>query len=647
MSNFSLLASLGLNTEAFQRGISTARGQSDSFKQTLGSLRGALMTLGLGAMARQAIDAGSKISDLSVQLNINSTALQVLQRATQDAGASQGSLERTLRNVQQRTQEAINGNTSYAEAFGRLGISVEEFKNLSPEKMFEVVARAQRDATDQGAAYNDVARILGQRAGPEMQEVLQRVAREGFDNLSESMIESGRVMNERAVVAADALSDAMGQMKDRMTVMIANVLPGLSGALGIVSQGWGVIWDLLRGNLRTINNLGTAIGALIAAALTPLVTKFQILGDAAMAAFHAIRGDFSEARASLRDVGDGVRQLSDDYATMAEDIVAAGSEFIQNTKDNFGEFFDDVADRNTEFEKSWDTLMSQFSKRAETGANEAGSKLNMLNNVDLSGLDSEAAGAQGEVAGIGTSAEAALRKIMQINTADLSAARSEMASVESEIARVTGEINSTRQAILNLNQSDLDDLLSEFGVTASQVQGLLQSRIASGLFDGGVQGSNAVETAMTDAISTLRQRARQVGDELGRGPSNADINRIIQLFRSVQAQSAFLANVPETVGSLANELRGLNGELSTLQNRRDALDSEIASLNASMDSVSSAISGKAAEIRAIQIPGSVFGGTNGTPAAGAGFTGIDSALATANTHLASIDRKLDGIFVNQ
>jgi hypothetical protein len=177
MAKTEIKSEISLNTTKFQRGLAKSQKGINNFAanaiKKFGAIAGAA---GLGMLARSAIDLGSKISDMAVQLNIGTTELQVLDFAAREAGVGTEIMARALRNVQLRTEEAIKGNKSYGDAFVQLGINVNEFKKLKTEEKLEAIAIAQSKATDKAAAYNAVSRILGEKAGPALQEVLQNLA---------------------------------------------------------------------------------------------------------------------------------------------------------------------------------------------------------------------------------------------------------------------------------------------------------------------------------------------------------------------------------------------------------------------------------------------------------------------------------------
>ncbi len=251
MARASIQTDLSLDTTRFQRGLAKSQKSIKSFVSSgvkqFGALAGAT---GLGAMAKSAIDLGSKISDMAVQLNIGATELQVLEFAAREAGVEVSVMERALRNVQLRTQEAINGNKSYGKAFERLGIDINEFNKLPTEKKLEAVAVAQKNAKDQTAAYNDVAIILGQRAGPAMQEVLQNLAGpKGYGGLEAAAKRANEVMSDEAIAKMDKAADTIESFKRKLTVLSAEVLSDFTDGLKIMG-GW---LDKLRGKMEAFD----------------------------------------------------------------------------------------------------------------------------------------------------------------------------------------------------------------------------------------------------------------------------------------------------------------------------------------------------------------------------------------------------------
>ena len=237
MAKFSLLAMIGANTSAYQRGIQKAETRTQRFGKAVRGLGPILAGVGFASMARNALNMGERITNLSRQLNTNAEALQVLQFAQEKTGASSGALERAIRNVQIRTQQAVDGNKSYSEALARLGIDANEFIKLPTERKLEAIAKASAGATDGSQAYADVARILGERAGPELQGVLDELAK-GFESVDKQARDAGNVMDAEFAASLEKASTKLEQLQKRMTVVTGSLAGGflkLGEAIGDVT----------------------------------------------------------------------------------------------------------------------------------------------------------------------------------------------------------------------------------------------------------------------------------------------------------------------------------------------------------------------------------------------------------------------------
>jgi len=216
---------LDLDQTGFQTGLNRAQSRLKKFSgMAKGFLGAAGIAGGLSLLSRSAIETGSKISDLAKQTRTTTEGIQVLTEASRDAGVEMGILERALRNITLRTQQAKDGNKRYAESIDRLNLNIEEFSKLPTERKLEQIAKAYQDAGKSQEAFNDVSIILGERAGPALLEVIERLASEGFDNLSTSMKNANRIMTEDTVASLDKAADKIEEWKQRSVVAMGAVL---------------------------------------------------------------------------------------------------------------------------------------------------------------------------------------------------------------------------------------------------------------------------------------------------------------------------------------------------------------------------------------------------------------------------------------
>lgn len=228
-------------------GLAQSKRSLDTFSKDINrqfaALGGIGLTAGLTMLTKKAIDLGSALSDSATRTRTNVEAYQALDYAQRIAGGSSGALERALRNVSNRTEEAANGNKTYLEALQRLGLANNEFISLPTEMKLEQLAKAYTSAENQSRAFADVSIILGERAGPELTEVLGRLATEGLDGVSEAAREAGEVIDKDLIVKLDEAADKIQGFQRRAQVGAAEGLgwfqafgEGLGAAAGMATN---------------------------------------------------------------------------------------------------------------------------------------------------------------------------------------------------------------------------------------------------------------------------------------------------------------------------------------------------------------------------------------------------------------------------
>jgi prefoldin subunit 5 len=651
MANFSLLAKLGLDTKAFNSGLKSAEGRVNKFKAVLSKLGPVLGGIGLTKLATDAINLGSSISDMAVQLRIGAEQLQVLEFAARKAGVETSIMERSIRNVQLRTQQGIEGNKSYANAYKVLGLSIEAVNKLPAEQKLETIARAAKGAKDQQAAYNAVARILGERAGPKMMEILDDLAKEGFPALARAAKDAGEVMDLETIQKMDDAADTLESFKRKVTVASAFIINKVMNLGVIFRDSFGHIGDAmvslsikLDAFVKFLGNSFSIVLSPVMDGLSSLVMGFEALG-------HAMVGDFDGFRITMKKGERIAEDASRRLLEIPKNLGDAYRETDQIMKDVNEVMEVDTKRRNENIAQAFKDFFGLIEKESEnTSKNISGDAQSM----------------EGSLYGTAGAAAATAEELAKMNKARMDDLKSELDSVHDSIESVESKIDSTKHKILDLNSSNLDELLETFGVTAEELGNELEKQINASGKTSSEMSADELERAYGKAIANIRARIR---DEMGSDafsdsfsgimPDEAELDQIMQLMKTVSQQSAALAEAPETVKSLTEELQAYNEELGVLQQKESELEAEITELDSTLEAVSEAVengagkisteadalagalSTKASEISNIVIPGAKLDGGESL------MTDIGSRLDTTNDYLKSIDQSLQGKFVNQ
>ena len=367
MAKTEIQASVGLDTTKFQRGLAKSQKSINNFAanaiKKFGAIAGAA---GLGMLARSAIDLGSKISDMAVQMNIGTDELQTLEFAAREAGVGVEVMARALRNVQLRTEEAINGNKSYGDAFKALGIDVNEFKKLSVEKRMEAIAIAQRDAADSGAAYNAVSRILGEKAGPALQEVLQKLAGpEGYGGLEAAAKRAGEVMSKDTIAKMDEAADRIESFKRKMTVMAGEVMAFVMPAFQMFFGGLGATSDMFAMLTGKAMSFFGFLSRSVGIVMQPAIKSFAALSRGAEAAGLAMSGNVNDARKAAKESVDLAKGAFETLKDVLEEIGKNWKRATEEMELDSAAFEKSTKERAGKMKKAWADLKGEKAKATE------------------------------------------------------------------------------------------------------------------------------------------------------------------------------------------------------------------------------------------------------------------------------------------
>ena len=391
MANFSLLAKMGLDTKAFQTGLNNAQTKMGKFKKMASSLGPILGGIGLSKLATDAINLGSKISDMAVQLRISAEALQILEFAARKAGVETSIMERAIRNVQLRTQQAIEGNKQYAEAFENLGLSMEDFNKLPAEQKLEAIAVAYQKATDKNSAYNAVARILGEKAGPKMMEILGDLADEGFPELARAAKDAGEVMDDELIAKMDRAADRIESFKRKVTVASAFIIEKVMAFGTIFIESFGHIGDAMATLSIKMNEFLKFLGSSLMSTLDPAIQAFEAFALSIKAAGQAASGDFSGAKDSIDAAKKAAKNAGKELLNIPKEIKAA-----YDAADHAMKAANDIMEKDTKErnQKIADSFKELFGILDEESKN-AGEKINENLKPDIPISEGEGGGEGG------------------------------------------------------------------------------------------------------------------------------------------------------------------------------------------------------------------------------------------------------------
>lgn len=205
--------------------------------RALGALGIGLSVAGLVNIARQAIEAGSRIADMAGQLNISAEALQAFNAAADESGVGAESLQAAIARLNESIGEAVGGNKTAIKAFADLGVSFRDVDGnaVSAEQAIADLAAAYVDAEDKTKFLADVTDVMGRQAG-RLGPIFDEVAKGGLQAFIDKQRELGLVAGEDTIAVLDQLGDAFDRLGTRVSVMAQEATAELARFFGFVER---------------------------------------------------------------------------------------------------------------------------------------------------------------------------------------------------------------------------------------------------------------------------------------------------------------------------------------------------------------------------------------------------------------------------
>ena len=310
------LASASRKLKAFGEAIS-------GWGQTLATL-GAAVTAPLLGSAKVFGQMGDQIAKASARTGVSVESLSELAYAAELSGASLETLEAGLRRMQRSLVEAAQGSQMAVEALALLGLTVEDFRGISPEQQFKLIADRLKMIQSPAVRAAAAMELLG-RSGTQLLPLMMEGSK-GIAALQQQASDLGLTMSSEDAKAAELLNDTFDTlwkvlkqgvfvigsalapiMKDltewiirtvvtttawikqnkQLVVMILKVAAAVvAGGLALMALGFavtmvGAILGALAAIIATIGSALGVLGSIMAALVTPIglvITAATVLG---------------------------------------------------------------------------------------------------------------------------------------------------------------------------------------------------------------------------------------------------------------------------------------------------------------------------------------------------------------------------------
>jgi hypothetical protein len=220
--------------ESMRRVVSRVGG---AIRSVFGSLAGQIATAftiaGVVRFGAAIAKLGDQIDKGSQKIAVTAEEYQKLQFAAERSGAGIDNVEAAFKRQAKVIEDAKGGMQSARDTIAKLGLSLEDLQNSSPNEAFLKISKALSEVTDKTQQAALAQEIFG-RSGMELLPMIANV-----EELGASLEKMGGIISNDAVAAAAKLADEMTNLKSVIMAAAANT--GFLSWLSNVVEGLGVV----------------------------------------------------------------------------------------------------------------------------------------------------------------------------------------------------------------------------------------------------------------------------------------------------------------------------------------------------------------------------------------------------------------------
>ena len=233
-----ITAKLGMDAKGFKAGAERARQTAGKMRQAISSqfagvaagMASMFAIAAISSQIRETIDWASRVRDLGVQFGVSTQFVQKMDYAFKQTGTDAEFAFKAIRKMVINQSLALQRLTSESaaavkfDAFGKLGISVKQLKELGPEELFMQIAANMKNVNAASGDLQDALNVVFGKAGTQLLVTF------GSDlaAMAERMEELGLV-DDSAIQRLGMLGDKMEEFKTQNLSIWADIAGGAMG----------------------------------------------------------------------------------------------------------------------------------------------------------------------------------------------------------------------------------------------------------------------------------------------------------------------------------------------------------------------------------------------------------------------------------
>lgn len=260
-----LSVSLTLNTAAFQKGATLAEKRAQALSTKMAGIGNSLKGIGVGlaagvsagavaglaAIAKNAFEMGSALTEAAGKVGVTVEALQEMRYVAEQNGTSIETMEGSLNKMTKTLGSLQMGNKGASETFKALGISAQQMVGLSPTDSFIKIVDALGKIEDETVRAALGNQIFG-RSYAELKNVVDLGA-DGIRKAAEEKRKDG-VLSTAQAATLDDLADGWDKLTGKLGVAAAQFIANRAGSVN-ASKGLDQFGKSIGNLLTDLQNL--------------------------------------------------------------------------------------------------------------------------------------------------------------------------------------------------------------------------------------------------------------------------------------------------------------------------------------------------------------------------------------------------------
>jgi hypothetical protein len=211
-------------------------GSSISLGRAFAGLATIAGTIGLMRIGKEAFDSAVNIGKMSDKTGLTTQTLSVFHKVAGDVGVATESVDRGLTRATRSITDFEAGGKKAALAFQLLGITQKDFAGLKPDEKISLVTDRVGKMTA-GFQKATATQLIFSKGGAEMIPVLNALAAQGFDNVTESTRKLGLLLDQQTTDTFREAKAAIQEIEDAGRGMATQFEAGLLPAISDVADG--------------------------------------------------------------------------------------------------------------------------------------------------------------------------------------------------------------------------------------------------------------------------------------------------------------------------------------------------------------------------------------------------------------------------